>query len=203
MPRLLDTNSRTDELAHALAQLIGEDGLEAPSSRRVAARVGLSIGTLAHHYESRTRLLRVLSFRIGLALLDEITPEIRTIGAAAMLRTDDEGRLLTRAWLGAVELGRSSEDVGYSVADIIQRERSCLIGASDHLVRDPVTLEALHALVHGLRAATCRKVDPLDVETAREILGSGMREAQRTASAAALPAASRRAVTIASGSSAE
>jgi hypothetical protein len=25
MPRLLDTNSRTDELAHVLAQLIGED----------------------------------------------------------------------------------------------------------------------------------------------------------------------------------
>ena len=43
VPRPLDT----DALAHVLATLINEHGLEAPPSRRIAAGLRPSIGTLA------------------------------------------------------------------------------------------------------------------------------------------------------------
>ncbi|SDD05642.1 helix-turn-helix domain-containing protein [Nocardioides lianchengensis] len=170
MPRLLDTNTRTDELAHTLARLIDEGGLEAPSSRRIAAEIKLSIASLYHHYESRERLLRVLSYRIGLALVDACQSEVRATGVGAMLRDDEDGIMLTRAWLGVVELGRRDEHVGNSVAAVAEREQSMLYGAAGDRCRDPEQVELVQALLHGLRAATTRYCDPLDVGLARRIL---------------------------------
>jgi AcrR family transcriptional regulator len=188
MPRLIDTGTRTDELAHTLARLIAEEGLVAPSSRRVAAELKLSIASLYHHYESRERLLRVLGYRIGLALVEAVEDEVRLGGIGALLRADEDGLMLTRAWLGVVELGRCDEHVGNSVAAVQRRERSSLMLITGE--RDPSStrIEALQAQVHGLRGATTRYCEPLDVEAARELLAA---------------AAARSASTIASGSSAE
>lgn len=170
MPRLLDTNTRTDDLAHALAVLIHETGLEAPSSRRIAAAINLNIGSLYHHYESRQRLLRVLSYQIGLALVDSASSELRRDGVGALLRSDEDGTMLTRAWLGIVELGRCDEHVGHSVAAILLRERSSLMLVTGERQPDSERLEMLQSLLHGLRVATTRSCDPLDVDIARRLL---------------------------------
>lgn len=179
MPRLLDTNLRTDELAHTLARLIDEGGMVAPSSRRIAGEINLSIASLYHHYESRERLLRVLSYRIGLALLEVCQSEVGATGVGAMLRHDEEGMMLTRGWLGVVELGRREEHVGHSVAAVLDRERSLLCSAAvssaagDRL-REPEQIDRAQALLHGLRAATTRYCDPMDVDVARRMLDDSL-----------------------------
>lgn len=122
MPRLIDTGTRTDELAHMLAVLIAEDGMEAPSSRRIAAKMQLNIGTLYSHFENRERLLRVLSHRIGLALVESVKVDLRREGLGALIRDDEDGLLLTRAWLGVVALGRTEEHVGHSVEAVREHE---------------------------------------------------------------------------------
>lgn len=170
MPRLIDTNTRTDELAHVLSGLIAESGLDAPSSRRIAAGIPISIGTLYGHYESRERLLRVLTYRIGLALLGSISDDIPRCGPDALIRSDEDGLLLTRAWLGVVELGRCHEQVALTVAEIQGRERSLLRTMIDTPAPEPEELELVLALLHGLRTAVSRQTEPVDVETARRLV---------------------------------
>lgn len=195
----MDTNTRTDELAQILALLLADTGVEAPSSRRIAAGMPLSIGTLYGHFETRDRLLGVLADRVGSALTAPSRGALVVDGVAALLPSDDDTDVLTRAWLGLVEVGRCHETVGYAVARVLAQEESALIVATDHhLAHDRERLELLHALLHGLRSAVTRRDDPLDLETARRML-SGY--ADQLVEAAA--AEERSAPIIASGSSAE
>ena len=48
MPRLLDGDTRTDEIIRGIGRLIVSGGLEAVTMRRVAHEGGVSTGTLCH-----------------------------------------------------------------------------------------------------------------------------------------------------------
>jgi len=103
VPKLIDVEARRRELAEALWSVVIDDGLQAVSVRSVAARAGVSTGSLRHVFPTRSDLVtysaeliiarateRVLahgsdddSLPDALAILCELlplTPESRTEG---------------------------------------------------------------------------------------------------------------------------
>ena len=176
MPRLLDTRSRTDELADALVRLLGERGLDAPSSRRIAVATGISAATLLHHYESRERLLSVLAHTICRRTLAGAGGRLRRDGVAALLPApaDPVGLGETRAYLAVIELGRGGGLLAEVVAHYEEEERHLLRHAARGLSGgdEPTEgdLDLYGAVLVGLRHAVCRRVDPMAPEAARAVL---------------------------------
>jgi AcrR family transcriptional regulator len=59
MPRVIDGETRTDDIIRAVGRIIFTRGIEALTLRNIAREVGISAGSLHHHDESRDRLVRV------------------------------------------------------------------------------------------------------------------------------------------------
>ncbi len=84
MPRLLDGETRTDEIIRGIGRLIITGGLEAVTLRNIAKEVGISSGTLTHHYESRERLMRVAAYWFGKGFVAENEARVRHDGAVGI-----------------------------------------------------------------------------------------------------------------------
>lgn len=189
MPRLLDTRARADELALAMAVLIRRDGLTPPATRAIAREVGISVGTLAHHFATRGRLVGVLSHRIARQYVDEQMSQAYRLGVAGLFPAPDDHDLglLLRARLALDELGRASAPIAASARWVVDEERALLAGLrrGDPEPRRVVGDEevAAAALLAGLRTAMFRADAPLEqpvaVAAMRQELG------RRTASPAA------------------
>lgn len=65
-----------ERILHATLELIGEDGIGGVTNRAVAARAGVSLGSLTYHFSSQTDLLRE-------ALLLFVTREAQRLEALA------------------------------------------------------------------------------------------------------------------------
>ncbi len=57
MPKVVDHDERRTELARAALRVVGRGGIQALTTRGVAAEAGWSTGVLAHYYDSRDQLL--------------------------------------------------------------------------------------------------------------------------------------------------
>ncbi|MGO1312616.1 MAG: TetR/AcrR family transcriptional regulator, partial [Brevibacterium aurantiacum] len=57
MPKLIDHESRREEIAAAAWRVIVRDGVAGASVRSVAAEAGLSVGSLRHVFASQSQLL--------------------------------------------------------------------------------------------------------------------------------------------------
>ncbi|WP_432492616.1 TetR/AcrR family transcriptional regulator [Kineococcus auxinigenes] len=110
MPRAVDRQQRRDEFVDAFLSIVADGGLEAATSRAVAARGGASVGALWHYFDTFDELLaeasRQVSRRAGRrrdarmaanrgltalqVLLEEFFPLDRT--------TQDEARVLIAFW---------------------------------------------------------------------------------------------------------
>ncbi|WP_432506876.1 TetR/AcrR family transcriptional regulator [Kineococcus arenarius] len=110
MPRAVDRQQRRHEFVEAFLAIVADGGLEAATSRAVAARVGVSVGALWHYFDTFDELLAEAAQRVsrragrrrdarvagrrGLAalrvLLEEFFPLDRT--------TQDEARVLIAFW---------------------------------------------------------------------------------------------------------
>lgn len=209
MPRLLDTGSRTDDLADVMARLIAERGLAPPSTRSIARRLGISVGTLAHHYERRRRLVEILAWTIVRRFAEDREVRTRLHGPAGLLPdpTREESLLLTRAWLAVQELARASDHVAGSVQAAEEQELMLLDqlrGAPEwpsyalRLARRPAPDrrpggdpwqgrgdETTLALLTGLRTRVCARLDPLPVGHAVELLRRHLGEGRPAAPPAA------------------
>src|SRR4051812_15224898 len=101
----LDRDQRQRQLADACAYLIATQGYSNTSLRDVATRVGISTGTLLHHFESKEELLVATL----LAVSDDFLAHTQ---AAAEQEPDPVERL--RAIMRAV-LESPRHDVGWRV----------------------------------------------------------------------------------------
>lgn len=72
-PRLrLDREERRIQIAEACADLIATDGYSHTSVRDVAARAGISTGTLLHHFESKEKMLAATLLLVSDDFLEHI-----------------------------------------------------------------------------------------------------------------------------------
>jgi AcrR family transcriptional regulator len=169
MPRLIDTDHRTEDLVFGVDRLLTRSGILGLTMRAIAAETGISTGSLLHHFESRQRILAVAANRTGRQLLYRIESDAPWIGVQALLPDDQEGRLFTRAWLAWCELWRSEPWLKQAVGDIRARELDLLARLHEHRLSRP-DLDTFAALVDGLRGAVCAPQQPMPIAGARELL---------------------------------
>lgn len=177
MPRLIETQSRTGTMVVAINHILATRGVPGLTLRSIARESRISTGSLLHHFECRERILTVAAHRTGLALLGVISAEVSERGVAGFLPADDDGILLTRAWLAWVELWRTQTWLEPTVTELRTRELGMLAEAHDHRLSRP-DLDLLSALVEGLRSGICAPRLPMPPHRAHALL--------RSASAAAL-----------------
>ncbi|MDP2775133.1 MAG: TetR family transcriptional regulator C-terminal domain-containing protein [Nocardioides sp.] len=194
MPRLLDTDSRTDTVVCAINEILARDGAAGLTMRAIGRESRISPGSLTMHYTSREHLLRVAAHRTGRARRDEIRSRCYTERGLAFLPRDSEEIVQARVWLSWCDQGRSAESLSETIREARAEELGLLAQVFDYHLARP-ELDALYALLDGLTTAVCAALDPMPLATARAIATVGQ---ERAASAAA-----RSSETIRSGSSAE
>ncbi len=207
----MDTLMRTDAITDGISRLIAEGGIDLLTTRAIAARAGISVGTLANHLTSRERVIRVCGSRFSRRRLDDLRNGIRRAGLRAFLPQDELGLMLTRVWLAWREIARSDEALAATVAAADDEERPPVAdgtrarGAPDWRLhwrqqQDGVgakelpgdeTLDLLGGVVQGLRDSMCRVERPMSLDQAQSLLST------------AASALARSSATILSGSSAE
>ena len=164
-------------MVHAINRILVTQGIFGLTLRSIARESRISTGSLLHHFECRTRILRVAAHQTGLAFLGGIESEVIWRGVEGFLPVDDDDLLLTRAWLAWVELWRSEEWLEPTITALRGRERGMLAEAHEFRLSRP-DLDLMTAIVEGLRSALCAPSRPMSTERARTLL--------REASASAL-----------------
>jgi AcrR family transcriptional regulator len=171
VPRLIDSYTRTGAMVLAINHILVTQGFFGLTLRTIARESGISTGSLLHHFGHRERVLGVAAYQTGRSLLSEIGSGVVRHGVEAFLPMDDEGVLLTRAWLSWCELWRSEDWLTETVGDLRAQERGMLAEAHDfQVVR--ADLDLLVALVDGLRVAVCAPVRPMPPAGARALLAA-------------------------------
>ena len=173
MPRLVNGDTRTDEIIRGIGRLIVSGGLDAVTMRRIAHEVGVSTGTLCHHYESRERLMRVAVYWFGKEFVAENESRVRHEGPSGFLPSGPQDVARTRIWLAFAELGRTSSDLGRQVDEARAHERWLLAGCAMPRL-DPLAAVGAYATLEGLRAAICTPGDALPLPMARNLLAKAL-----------------------------
>ncbi len=171
MPRLIDPYTRTDQVTAAINRLIVERGVEGLTMRGIGAAARISPSSLSGHYGSREHMLRVAAHVTGEARLRQIRWRLRVRGegVSAWLPSDDDDVHTERAWLGWCELWRTHDWIAPTVAEIRQSELADLAQHYEYrLARDD--LDAVVALLDGLRVAICRPERPQSRADAHRVL---------------------------------
>jgi AcrR family transcriptional regulator len=171
VPRLIDAYSRTGALVLGINSILVTDGVFGLTLRTIARETGISTGSLLHHFGHRERVLGVVAHQTGLALLDDIRTRVYAEGVEAFVPGDDDGVLLTRAWLAWCELWRSEDWLTVTVGDIRREELADLAELHHYRLARP-DLDLLTAVVDGLRVAVCAPVRPMPPGRARALLSS-------------------------------
>jgi AcrR family transcriptional regulator len=170
MPRFIDTDLRTTEMVIGVNRVLVAHGIPGLTMRMIARESGISTGSLFHHFESRERILRIAAHRTGRTLIHGARSDALWIGIDAHLPGDAETLRLTRSWLAWCELWRSESWLEEAVTDLRADERSALAELHGPGI-SPTDLDALVALLDGLRAAVCSPVSAMPVEQARGAQG--------------------------------
>jgi AcrR family transcriptional regulator len=153
------------------------EGVFGLTLRRIARESGISTGSLLHHFGQRERMLGVAAHQTGLSMLEDIRSRSLWRGVEAFVPWDDEGVLLTRAWLSWCELRRSEDWLTQTVGDLRAREQRALADVHEFRIAR-ADLDLVVATIDGLRVAVCAPVRPMRPAEARALL--------RSASSAAL-----------------
>ena len=167
MPRLLNIETRLGELTAAFVHLVETNGLAAPSSRRLAAAVGIRLSTLQHRFETRQRLLSLLVHQVAGAVVRDASGRAWSQGAAALLPApgDGEALRLARCYLAVGELGRAGGDLG-AIAGRYEEDERWILDQATGRILDADGLDTCLAVVRGLRHAVCAAENPMSVERA-------------------------------------
>jgi AcrR family transcriptional regulator len=168
MPRLIDGESRTDEIVRGICRIILREGLEGITLRKIGREVGVSAGTLHHHYESRDRLLVVCAHRFLRAFVSGTERRVPIEDLPAFLPPSLPEAADTRIWLAIEELGRTHPVIGHDVNEARERERWALATSATPALR-PRDAKTAYAVLDGLRNAVCATHDPMPLELAQEL----------------------------------
>lgn len=195
MPRLIDHEARKAELVDAMWAVIHEQGISAVSLRTVAARAGVSVGSLRHLFPTRASLL-VYAAEL---MIERVTERVRS----APENTDPVARAHSMLLqLLPVDMQRRSEMeinvalVAESGADaqlvlIQERAKNDLAGLCQLLLtrlRPDVEVERcsrsaakLHALIDGMAFHLLQADPSVSTQWAQEILLEELQEWARRA----------------------
>ncbi|GAA2037398.1 TetR/AcrR family transcriptional regulator [Pseudokineococcus marinus] len=176
----------SEELLDVVVGLLAEHGFEGLSIRRVAARAGVSIGAVQHHYPTKDALLAAAMRRVDDQVSAELAGRVqraRTPGEA--LRAVSEGlvpagpeeRPAAVVWLAQVARAAVHEPtaVGYRASwQRVEDALSRLIAAARpglraEQVRDEAAV--LLALLDGLATARVAEPDRVTGDRARRLVG--------------------------------
>ncbi|MGL5867331.1 MAG: TetR/AcrR family transcriptional regulator, partial [Dermatophilaceae bacterium] len=99
------------QIVDAVIDLVAERGMEGVSVRAVAARAGVSLGAVQHHFPTKKAMLLAATDRIGAVMVEQVTTllaQARTPGAAvrSLARTlvalEPPERAATAVWVAFV-----------------------------------------------------------------------------------------------------
>ena len=169
MPRLIETESRTDVVVLAMNTLLATRGTTSLTLRTIARQSGVSTSSLLQHYGSREHLLRVGAHRTGRARQQSIDRRLAWEGPLAFLPADEDDLLDAAAWLAWCELWRTEEGLQRTVRDARVNELGLLAHATGQRWGSD-DLQRTASLVEGLVIAMCAPVEPLDAVRARTLL---------------------------------
>jgi AcrR family transcriptional regulator len=177
---LIDPYTRTGAMVLAVDNILVSEGVFGLTLRTIARESGISTGSLLHHFGHRERVLGVAAYQTGLSLLEDIRSRSLRHGVEAFLPGDDEGVLLTRAWLSWCELWRSEDWLTQTVDHLRTREQRLLAQVHELRVARP-DLNLLTAVIDGLRVAVCAPTRPMPPAQARAMLASASAAALKRA----------------------
>src|SRR3954453_13157747 len=109
MPRLIETETRTDAVVAAVNEVLARDGAPGLSLRAIARESGVSTSSLLHHFRSREHLIRIAAHRTGRARVRAIDRRTVVDGPLAFLPAGGDDVVDARAWLAWLELWRSED----------------------------------------------------------------------------------------------
>lgn len=178
MPRLIDTESRTDTLIAAVNDILATEGAAALTLRRVAKVSRVSTSSILHHLDSRERLVQISAARTArarrarfLAAQDRYDQER---GLLALLPGSGDEVVDARAWLGWLELWRADPGLAPIFDDHCQ-EMTWMLDQLTANRLSPTQLAATLALADGLTIALCAPTRPLAREAADDALTGRLR----------------------------
>jgi len=139
-PAPVDHEARRTTLAETVVELVDEQGLEAVSVRAVAARAGVSIGTVQHYFPTKDAMLMhaqvlanaAVGARAEAAAEHTETPReaLRAI-ILAVLPTDEESARVVRVFVAFETRALHAP----ALAERARRDNSELRAAIEHLLR--------------------------------------------------------------------
>jgi AcrR family transcriptional regulator len=169
VPRLLDTADRADAVAAAVARIIAARGVAALTVRAIGAEAGISPASLLQHLGSKQHVLQVSAHLWVGAWAQQRASRSWAEGTAAFLPAIEDDLHDARVWCGLHEIGRTHTGVGRTLCRDAQVERALL----DRVTGEVLTgdgLDALLAVVHGLRLAVCAAELPMTLGRAVALL---------------------------------
>jgi AcrR family transcriptional regulator len=187
MPKIVDHETRREELARAMWEVIRRDGIDRVSVRSVAAEAGVSAGSLRHYFPSQAELIGFAMELVEVRTRERIsridlsgTPMERvTALAEEVLPLDAERREDLQVWYELTARARHDpalHSVSARAYDGLLDLARSVVGEL-HAAGDPSTpldteREAitLHALLDGLAVHLDQHPERLDVATVRAAL---------------------------------
>ncbi|WP_434445177.1 TetR/AcrR family transcriptional regulator [Lentzea sp. E54] len=160
MPKSADRGRRTrEQLLDAAAQLVGEVGWGAVTTRLVAERAGVNAALVHYHFSSVPELLSAAALQVASRVLGESAEALRSVSPAEGVErifedlsrftgTDPESLLLAEAFLAAHRLPGLRSGLSALVAEFRARVADWL-RAADVRDADEVAL-LLGAAIDGL-----------------------------------------------------
>ena len=173
MPRLIDHEARKAELVNAMWAVIHEQGISAVSLRTVAARAGVSVGSLRHLFPTRASLLVYAA-----ELMIERIKAVHSAHSMLLQLLPIDMQRRSEMEINVALVAESGADA--QLALIQERAKSDLAGLCQVLLtrlRPDVEIERcsrqamrLHALIDGM-AFHLLQADPTDgTQWAQEVL---------------------------------
>lgn len=107
MPKVVDAESRRDEVLEATWRVMARAGIEGASVREIAAEAGYSTGVIAHYFKDKDDVVRSALRRVWLREAERIAERTAGLSGMAALRatvaevlpSGDERKLEMAVWL--------------------------------------------------------------------------------------------------------
>ncbi|WP_369055340.1 TetR/AcrR family transcriptional regulator [Kineococcus terrestris] len=175
----------SDDLLDAVVALLAEEGFEGLSIRRVAARAGVSIGAVQHHFPTKDALLAAAMRRVDEQVSAQLAERVQrapTPGealravAAGLVPAGPEERPAAVVWLAHVARAAVHEPTALAYRTAWQRVEDALArllaAARPDLPPQRVGDEAaaLLALLDGLATARVAEPGRVDAERAHRLV---------------------------------
>jgi len=172
---------RGDIVTDCMIEILAEGGCPAVTLRALADPIGVTPSGVLRWFGSNDRMWVIVAARFGRRWIAHLTDPARSYRRSPLRPamytgeihgflpgTDDEV-VWTRVWLALVEVGRHREGVGVVIDEVEADERALirrLLGPGP----DPLAVDAITAMVRGLRHAICAAESPMPVRTAHDVL---------------------------------